>query len=450
MRRTNLVTSLVIACLTLPMSTTPPAYAQDPGQLPPRQCDPRLVTPEGSTSESPSTADNDTSVWKIELGCLSSGKVSRFWRSFTINLSAIDQPDNIIIARQSDLGNMEVDPVASFANPDDTLYQLKVDFKPEQWFKTTAELGAAYSSAKALAKAGLLTVETDPTGDLVDKLRYFLRARPEDVWKRRLSAFSFSVAVSERARVSGTAIVDPIAFNRDKRDFTGSLTFDPDKWIFFPDRASAAYNALDDYAGVHKAMTGLEDPQEPCGQDSWPIDCLETLSGIKRIKGRWIAALIPTVSWERKDQFDFFQSGTNFIPTPLLEDSIDTLKVTWDLSSTLDTSVHRRAALAAIAKHHAIRKREKDLEAGPQIVIPDLGKLSVHEVVIHQMTAKKTVGKVSWKLEKGAYQGFKVSKAGLLYGSPRQTGRIRLKVEACDSWGKLGKCNSKELELVTG
>ena len=142
------------------------------------------------------------------------------------------------------------------------------------------------------------------------------------------------------------------------------------------------------------------------------------------------------------------QAGANFVPTSLLEDSIDTIKVTWDLGTTLDTSAHRRAALAAIAKHYEIRKRERALETGPVISAPTLGKLLPGEVVVHQLAATGTVGKVSWELDRDSRgKGFRVSAGGLLFGSPTKAGSLSLTVMACDSWGNRSTCTSNSFAL---
>ena len=129
----------------------------------------------GALAQEPYDAEDcePTGDWRIALDCLSSGKKSRFFRSFTIAISGIDQPNFIFVPGTGGF-NLE----ETFRNPDDELYKLDLTFAPERWFKTPGEFGSVLKTGLALQKAEIL-LGRDPYREVAG-LDYFARTRPGD------------------------------------------------------------------------------------------------------------------------------------------------------------------------------------------------------------------------------------------------------------------------------
>lgn len=317
--------------------------------------------PEPERADPGPTTETKDEAWTANIDDdLLPGPLSRFWRSTGFEFSWVDQRNCIV---QSMLGS--AGELVCARNPKSDLRRVGFTLRPGRWFRSATDFSAAYAVAGGKATRGLVDAKTDPLAtdgiEDKDKLDYLAWTGRGGPGKRFLAAFRITLSDSERSRVQGR---DPLPRPPDDESaLTGTVRFDPDALVTFPGDLAAAYAALDAHTSLRREnRSGLEERPQCTEEDtSDPVDCLRRLTPHK-LHGRWLAGLLPTIEFTRLDEFDFVYGVGNtnvFLTSPLLEESLDTIKVTWDLGSALNGASHRRNAVQAIALHHKLVKRDK-------------------------------------------------------------------------------------------
>ncbi len=359
----------------------------------------------GSSDE----VDSKESKWAFK-GALLPGPWSRFLRPLTVTGSSVDQLDRIY--------DGTVDPETGFpsftANPAGDLGKIELTVKPKNVFRSTAELKAAYSLALDDTAGGFIDASSDPlrvtpSGKKLSELAW---AGRRGVGKRLLSAFEATFGYSERSPFAGALLLDEEVLKQDDDEFVYSISLDLDSLVIFPAEVGEAYDTLEKHT--------MLDPRNRAGLDVFineqcaglnPIRCLREMSGI-RVKGRWLAGLLPKITYKTVDQFDFIVAGGE--PFPFNEDSIETFTVTWDLGSALDSAKHRRAAVKALAQHQKLAARDDRRNLQPilalsrQVSVPHGFPMPIKLPAAYQEETERSMAeerkerkpqKVTWTLE---------------------------------------------------
>lgn len=403
--------------------------------------------PEGDPKAT--TVDDDQWKADFEESLLPGGK-SRFWRSLTFSFSTLDQPDNVFI------GESEENPSGFLRNPDQSLSKLDFTLKPGQWFRKSSDFSAAYALGKSPATAGLIDFSTDPLADFqntaerledrgVSKLEFLAWAGKGGTWKRLASAITFTMANSERSRLVGTSVLPPDIQDRDDEATTFSFKLDPKQLIRFPGQLSAAYTALEAHTAISSSnRSGLTNPGASCetGENSANVvRCLEQLSDIQ-VSGRWLAGLLPEIEIKTTDEFDFVKVGGNFIGSQFLEDSLETVTVTWNLGAALDTANHRREAIKAIALHRTLVKRDTMRNDELSLVVTPPHKIKEGTLLYMPLIAKykksEDLPKGSWKAKGVQMLNLKLSGDGILSGYP-PAGDWEIVITFKDTYGNVAE-----------
>ena len=266
-----------------------------------------------------------------------------------------------------------VDPQTGQPNsnekPVDDLAKLELTVKPGQIFRSTAELGQAYDLALADLTKGFVDRLSDPLRDTPSrkKLDELAWAGRHGVGKRLLAALEATVGYNERSPFAGPTLLDEEIRGEDDTEFVVSVSLDLDALVIFPEEVGEAYEVLEKHTRL--------DPENEAGLDVFenldcsgknPIKCLREKSGIG-VRGRWLAGLLPKITFETVDQFDFILAAGQ--PFPLNEDSLESVTVTWDLGSALDSAKHRRAAIKALGSHRKLAARDDRRNLEPIIKI---------------------------------------------------------------------------------
>ncbi|MCG8463058.1 MAG: hypothetical protein MI919_42790 [Holophagales bacterium] len=243
-------------------------------------------------------------------------------------------------------------------NPAPNLEKREATLRPGRFFRTTAELDAAYKVATDKKTRRLIDSGSDPLRkvDEAEKLAELASANSKGYIRRFFSAFEMTFGHSERDPTELKQDPASPEFRSDDGEFVYRVTLDLDQLVVFPAEVREAYDTLE----RHLKLDPLERVElEPfdsgqCAGDD-PVRCLRKTSGLP-VRGRWLAGVLPTIKFETKDQFDFILAGGEAFP--LQEDTLETITVTWDLTSALDIAKQRRDAIKALAAHRRIQERE--------------------------------------------------------------------------------------------
>jgi hypothetical protein len=155
------------------------------------------------------------------------------------------------------------------------------------------------------------------------------------------------------------------------------------------------------------------------------------------------AALIPAISYETIDQFDFRKLGGTLVRSPLVDNVLDVWTVTWSLSDALNSASQRRAAITALSLHQELV--EADLNLSQPLGIRGMSKLRLCSgaYVHHKLESAYTFGDAKWTTPQ-ANGGLSIDKGtGILAGvpDPAQTGpggkltiTVCLQDDSADRW----------------
>jgi hypothetical protein len=366
---------------------------------------------------------------------------SRWFRGLSFEASGIEQQDRLFDGEDDEEGR---------PNPDSHLeqFQLSLDLSKMIW--SSKELVEAYSLA-ADKKLGQHVDADTFKNNYVEKrgrpLEFFARARRGD-WLRRLAAaWKFSAGLSERQ-----ALAEPMNGDDDFEE-TYSATFDPKKLILGADDTLTAYKGVAAYTKRHKEPSGLP----PCAttEDSVtklrkckplsianPIKQLRQLSGLG-VQSASRAALIPAISYETIDQFDFRKLGGTLVRSPLVDNVLDIWTVTWSLSDALNTASQRRAAITALSLHQELV--EADFNLSQPLGIRGMSELRLCSgaYVHHKLEAAYAFGDAKWTTPQSNGGLFVGKGADILAGVPdpagSQPGRnltitVCLQDDSADRW----------------
>jgi hypothetical protein len=418
----------------------------------------RLSEQEPPTAEE--SAGSSEPEWAFK-GTLLPGFASRFFRPLSITASGIDQLDKIF--------DGTIDPVTGQPNFKENtakdLYKAEVTVKPGKILRSTAELKEAYSIALDKQARNLIDISSDPLLATPSGLKLVELAwsDAQGMGKRFLSAIDASFAWTERSPFAGTTPIPRDPLDEDETEFIYAITLDLDALAVFPSEALEAYQTLELHTKLSpENRAGLDPLKNQRCQNLNPTKCLREVSGVG-VRGRWLAGVLPKITFKEVDQFDFILAGGE--PFPFNEDALATISVTWDLGAALDSAKHRRDAIKALALHRTLAARDgrRDLEpvlSLHRIRVPYGFPMPVQLKAVYRgepddpAIARKPES-VQWTLEtvtsidgqSGMIEQIRVTKAGELEAWEAPSGTYKLRLCLVDDVNNYSR-NQQELEVV--
>lgn len=285
--------------------------------------------------------------------------------------------------------NREPRTVVEFLpNPDQYLWKATLTVSPSQMFLSASDLETAYGAVAKNRK--LFRTDYDPLSLVDDELGYFSRSRRADRAGRVLSSVTFSVAVSQRPSLDGQSTLPDPVINEDRAVQTYSVKIDPLSWFVTGTEKASAYSALGAYAKAYKKSEAVETLLIPCKNQN-DRDCLRELSGLSG-RGRFWVAVLPVFEYKSVDQFDFVNAGGRYLFAPLVEDTIETYTVTWDLKRAFKASKERISALSAVQAAADLRS------PAPSIEPVGILRISRGELFYLRLRAKNGIKDLTWNV----------------------------------------------------
>jgi hypothetical protein len=376
---------------------------------------------------------------------------SRWFRGLSLDVSSIDQADRLFNGEDDEVGR---------PNPDSHLEQFELSLDLSKTIWSSEELVKAYSLA-ADKKTGKYVDADLFKHNYVDQrgrpLEFFARARKGDGLRRFAAAWKFSAGLSERETPA-----EPVEGDDDFEE-TYSATFDPKKLILGADDAVTAYKGVAAYTQLHKVPSGLPpcptyvNPKtgllacKPLAIGENPIKQLKQWSGLG-VQSAAKAALIPAISYETIDQFDFRKLGGTLVRSPLVEEALDAWTATWSLNDALNTAAQRRAAITALSLHQKLV--EEDFNLSQPLGIRGMNKLRLCSgAYVHQQLAPAyAFGDVKWTTPESNGGLFVGKGTSILAGvpDPAQTGPRCKPTPGLDCKVKLTVCLQDSADRWTG
>lgn len=351
----------------------------------------------------------------------------RFWSGLTLKLEFLDQEDFFIEKvtlppRAPEGEDREVEVFRP--NPDRYVWKSTLSFDLGKFYRSPAQLKDAYSAVynhRDWFKRGSDPLSTERAeGPLVD---YFARARGEDRGARILSGVSGYVAIADRPRIQKGAPLPSEVFAEEEYDETYGIKIDPSKWFVTGEDWAAAYAATLAYARAYEKPEVLEIPHPCSGQ----VDrrCLN-LRARRSSAERFLSTVLPVFEFKAVDQFDFIQlGGGSFVTSDLLDDTLETYTLTWDLSRAFGGAKERIAALGAL---EALKKMQP--KGKPALVWAEGTRIPVTpgELLYLPFRTKGGLAPYTWSAEQKDCEsgkdellpGASLTDGGLLVGYPKK------------------------------
>ncbi len=365
----------------------------------------------------------------------------RFGSALALNLEIVDQPDfvavNETIPSRRD-PDVELSVVRLRPARDSALGKGTVTLNLAAFFDNVDEINARYTAINKHRKLFDLSGE-DPVAVQGNAFRFFARTRARDRWGRFLSGLLLSGALAQRAEPA----TGPPLPRDDEHEGTFKLSFDPAGLFVTGEQLGKAVASLTAYAKAYdnpKVLGAL--PACPPADDI----CLRKLAGMPAGRQLW-TAIIPKLEIKSVDQFDFFQVGSRFATSSILEETIETVTLTWDLKRAFGVAGQRRAAVASLA---AIRALKKNLVSDLPSIKPVDFKFSAapYQLVYLKLEVEHAIGSVAWQIARlSKDRGCQMSEKGEVFpgisfdgnrlvGYPKIAGTCEFGLRVADEVGR--------------